>query len=191
MSNDNFYEFLLEVYTRMFEVMRDGAPIYVFHAGRESHNFILGLLNSGFKFSQILIWVKNTMVMGRNDYHFKHEPILYGWKPGAAHSWYSDRKQVTTWDFARPSRNAEHPTMKPIDLICYPINNSSKKGDLVVDLFLGSGSTLIASDKMHRKCYGMELDPKYCDVIIRRYQELTGQDAVLESTGKTFNSYVR
>jgi len=127
---------------------------------------------SGIMVKQCLIWVKNSMVMGRQDYQWKHEPCLYGWKEGAAHSWYSDRKQTTILEFNRPTRNAEHPTMKPIELISYQINNSSKQGDIVADAFLGSGTTMIASHQTNRVCYGMELDPKYCQVIVDRMRKL-------------------
>jgi DNA modification methylase len=125
--------------------------------------------------------------MGRQDYHWQHEPVLYGWKPTAGHQWYSDRKQTTVWNFNRPTRNGEHPTMKPIDLIEYPMSNSSKPGDLVLDLFGGSGSTLIAADKTGRISYAMELDEKYTDVIVNRWQQFTGKSAKLESTGQTYD----
>jgi site-specific DNA-methyltransferase (adenine-specific) len=121
---------------------------------------------------QCLIWVKNALVMGRQDYQWKHEPCLYGWKEGAAHSWYSDRKQTTVLNFERPQRNAEHPTMKPIPLIAYLIGNSSKAGDIVCDGFGGSGTTMVASEQMNRRCRMMELDPKYCQVIVDRMKAL-------------------
>jgi site-specific DNA-methyltransferase (adenine-specific) len=130
------------------------------------------MADSGIMVKQCLIWVKNSMVMGRQDYQWRHEPCLYGWKEGASHSWYSDRKQTTILEFQRPSRNAEHPTMKPVELIAYQITNSSKTGDLVADGFLGSGTTMVAAHQLGRKCYGTELDPKYCQVIIDRMQKL-------------------
>ncbi len=122
---------------------------------------------------QCLVWVKNSMVMGRQDYQWKHEPCLYGWVEGAAHGWYGDRKQTTVLNFERPNRNAEHPTMKPVGLFAYQISNSTKEGDIVLDGFAGSGTTMIASHQLNRKCYGMEIDPKYCDVIRKRYWKFT------------------
>jgi DNA modification methylase len=152
--------------------MKEGAPYYIWFADVEIVNFSKALIDSGLKLAQMIIWKKNSLVMGRKDYHFIHEPCLYGWKEGAAHKWYSDRKQTTILEFERPSRSKEHPTMKPIPLIAYQIDNSSKKGDLVCDGFLGSGSTMVASHQLKRKCYGMELDPKYCQVIIDRMTKL-------------------
>lgn len=169
MSNDEFYQFLFNVYSRLFEITKKGGSIYVFHADTEGVNFRKAMVDAGFKLSQCLVWVKQTMVMGRQDYHWQHEPILYGWKPGAPHSWYSDRKQTTVWKFDRPTKNDIHPTMKPIPLIAYPIKNSSKRNDIVVDLFGGSGSTLIACEQTGRINYSMELDEKYVDVIVQRY----------------------
>ena len=127
------------------------------------------------------------MVMGRQDYHWQHEPILYGWIEGESHSWYSDRKQTTILNFARPTKSKHHPTMKPISIIQYLIQNSSKKEDIVLDTFLGSGSTLISCEKTHRNCYGLELDPVYCDVIIQRWQNYTGKEAIHLETNKTYN----
>ena len=127
-----------------------------------------------------MVWVKNTFVMGRQDYQWKHEPILYGWKEGKAHYFIDSRSQNTVLEFDRPTRNAEHPTMKPIDLLVYLIKNSSKENNLIVDLFGGSGSSLIAAEQSNRICYTMELDPRYCDVIIKRWETLTGQKAELE-----------
>lgn len=169
MDNDSFYTFLYLFYQETFFNAKAGAPIYVFHADSEGANFRNALKDSGYKLSQCLIWLKNQMVMGRQDYHWKHEPILYGWKEGAAHTWYTDRKQTTVLEFDRPQRNEDHPTMKPIDLIIYLIKNSSKQKDIVGDLFLGSGSTLIACEQTWRVCYGMELDPVYTDVDVRRW----------------------
>jgi DNA modification methylase len=165
--------------------MKEGAGIYVFHADSEGANFRRAMIEAGIKLSQCCVWVKNSLVMGRQDYHWQHEPILYGWKKGVAHSWHSDRKQTTVWRFDRPSRNAEHPTMKPIDLVEYPILNSSQLGQLVVDTFGGSGSTMIASEKTGRRCFSMELDPKYCDVIVQRWQKFTGQTA-RDENGRTY-----
>ena len=134
------------------------------------------MIYSGFLLKQCCIWVKNSLVMGGQDFHWQHEPILYGWLEGAAHNWYSDRKQTTIWNFDRPQRSTEHPTMKPLNLITYPIELSSKKGDIVIDTFGGSGSTLIACQQTSRKCRMMELDTRYIDVIIKRWCNLTNTD---------------
>lgn len=163
-----FYDFLYNVYTNLFTVTKEGCAIYVCHADSEGLNFRKAMIDAGWLLKQCCIWVKQTMVMGRQDYHWKHEPILYGWKPGAAHNWYTDRKQTTVWNFDRPMRNAEHPTMKPIDLVAYPIGNSCAMGGVVLDLFGGSGSTMVAAHSIGRIGYSMELDPKYCDVIVKR-----------------------
>ena len=177
MDNDSFYQFLYDTFVNYFTVTHAGAPIYVFHADTEGVNFRRAMTEGGFKMAQCLVWVKNTMVMGRSDYHWKHEPILYGWKEGKAHTWMSDRKQTTVWNFNKPNRNAEHPTMKPIDLLEYPISNSSAVGSLVIDFFGGSGSTLITCEKLNRKCYTMELDPKYADVILARWEKYSEKTA--------------
>lgn len=169
MDTDSFYTFLYLFYQETFFNAKAGAPIYVFHADSEGANFRKAFIEAGFKLSQCLIWVKNSLVMGRQDYHWQHEPILYGWKEGDAHPWYSDRRQTTILEFDRPVRNADHPTMKPIDIISYLIKNSSKQKDIVGDLFLGGGSTLIACEQTWRNCYSMELDPVYVDVGIRRW----------------------
>jgi DNA modification methylase len=172
MKNDDFYKFLYDFYTSIYAYMKKGAPFYVWFADVEIVNFSKSLVDSGLKLAQMIIWKKNSLVMGRKDYHFMHEPCLYGWKEGDAHKWYSDRKQTTILEFDRPSRNQEHPTMKPIPLISYQIENSSKVKDLVFDGFLGSGTTMVASHQLKRKCYGMELDPKYCQVIVDRMIKL-------------------
>lgn len=176
MDGKSFYEFLLKAYQNMYKHAYDGAGIYVFHADTEGINFRKALIDSGFKLAQCCIWVKNSLVMGRQDYHWQHEPVLYGWKPTAAHKWYSDRKQTTVWNFDKPVRNAEHPTMKPLDLIAYPITNSSKVNNVVIDLFGGSGSTLMACEQSGRICRTMELDERYCDVIIERYIKYKDSD---------------
>ena len=176
MDNDSFYNFLFDAYSRMYEVAGDGASIYVFHADSQGLNFRKAMIESGFKLSQCCIWAKQAMVMGRQDYHWQHEPILVGWKPTGSHYWNSDRKQTTLWQFDRPFRNEFHPTMKPVSLISYPIKNSSKIGDLVLDSFGGSGSTLIACEETDRICYTMELDEKYCDVIVNRYIDKMSSD---------------
>ncbi|MDQ0495777.1 DNA modification methylase [Paenibacillus brasilensis] len=177
MDNHEFYNFLLAAYTQMFEVADDGASIYVFHADSEGLNFRKAFIEAGFKLSQCCIWAKQAMVMGRSDYHWMHEPVLYGWKPTGGHYWNSDRKQTTLWQFDRPFRNEYHPTMKPIPLISYPIKNSSKLGDIVFDPFGGSGSTLIACEETNRLCYTSELDPKYVDVIVKRYIAHAGDNS--------------
>lgn len=167
-NDSDFYQFLYDFYSALGAYSKKGASWYVWHADSEGSNFRQAMKDAGIMVKQCLIWIKNSMVMGRQDYQWKHEPCLYGWKEGAAHAWYSDRKQTTVLEFDRPNRNAEHPTMKPIELISYQITNSSKIGDLVSDGFLGSGTTMVAAHQLKRKCYGMELDAKYCDVIIKR-----------------------
>lgn len=171
-TDDEFYQFLYDFYVATNSYVKPGGSWYVWHADSEGANFRQAMKDAGILVKQCLIWVKNSMVMGRQDYHWKHEPCLYGWKEGAAHNWYTDRKQTTVLDFDRPMRNAEHPTMKPLPLISYQIGNSSKRGDIVADSFLGSGSTMVASHQLDRICYGMELDPKYCQVIIDRMLNL-------------------
>lgn len=159
------------------ETMRPGAAFYIWHASRTIAAFMLACSAVDWEVRQTLIWVKNSLVLGRQDYQWKHEPCLYGWKEGAAHCWESDRKQTTVLEFDRPTRNAEHPTMKPVPLFEYQISNRSKKGMNVLDLFGGSGTTLIACEQTGRNCYMMELDPHYCEVIIRRWESLTGKKA--------------
>ena len=183
-QNDNmedslFYDFLYSAYKNMLTTVDAGSGIYVFHADLQGHNFRKAMIDSGWKFAQCCVWVKNSLVMGRSDYHWKHEPILYGWKPGDAHRWYGDRSQSTVWDFNKPNKNDKHPTMKPVELCAYPIKNSTQANAIVVDLFGGSGSTLMASEQLNRICYMMELDPKYCDVIVERWENFTGQKAEL------------
>lgn len=170
MTGDDFLMFIRQSFTTMFNAMKPGAPIYVFHADGEGANFRLGFKDAGFKFAQCLIWVKNQFTMGRQDYQWQHEPILYGWKPGSAHTWISDRKQSTVWNFDKPQRNGAHPTMKPIALMAYPIRNSCPQRGIVIDFFLGSGSTMMAAQQTDRTCYGMEIDPRYCDVIVERFK---------------------
>ena len=180
MNETEFYNLLIDAFKNMHSVAKSGCPIYVFHADTEGLNFRNAFKNAGFKLAQCLVWVKNTFVMGRQDYQWKHEPILYGWKEGKAHYFIDSRSQNTVLEFDKPTRNAEHPTMKPIDLLVYLIKNSSKENNLIVDLFGGSGSSLIAAEQTNRICYTMELDPRYCDVIIKRWETLTGQKAELE-----------
>ena len=186
MDAESFYNFLHTAFSNMFLYSEDGAGIYVFHADTEGMNFRKALKESGFKLAQCCVWVKQSMVLGRQDYQWQHEPVLYGWKPTASHKWYSDRKQTTVWNFSRPSRSENHPTMKPIDLVSYPLLNSSRKHNIVLDLFGGSGSTLIACEKAHRRCFMMELSGQYCDVIIRRWQDYTGKKAILRIDRKKF-----
>ena len=180
MNETEFYNLLIDAFKNMHLVAKAGCPIYVFHADTEGLNFRNAFKAVGFKLAQCLVWVKNTFVMGRQDYQWKHEPILYGWKEGKAHYFIDSRSQNTVLEFDKPTRNAEHPTMKPIDLLVYLIKNSSKENNLIVDLFGGSGSSLIAAEQSNRICYAMELDPRYCDVIVKRWETLTGQKAELE-----------
>lgn len=187
MSDLEFRQFLRDVYSSADSVMKPGCAFYIWHADSEGYNFRGAAFDVGWNIKQCLIWNKNSMVLGRQDYQWKHEPCLYGWKSGAAHYWGSDRKQTTVLDFNKPLRNGEHPTMKPLDLIEYQVRNSSKRGDNVLDLFGGSGTTLIACENLGRKAFVMEIDPKYVDVIINRWQEITGNNAVHESLGVTFN----
>jgi len=172
MGDGEFYQFLYDFYTALGSYTKAGGAWYVWHADSEGANFRLAMKNAGIMVKQCLIWVKNSMVMGRQDYQWKHEPCLYGWKEGASHGWYSDRKQTTVLDFDRPTRNAEHPTMKPVPLISYQIGNSSKQGDIVADGFGGSGTTMVACHQMNRKAYLVEYDPKYCQVIVDRMLKL-------------------
>ena len=172
MGDGDFYQFLYDFYTALGSFTKAGGSWYVWHADSEGANFRKAMADAGIMVKQCLIWVKQTMVMGRQDYQWKHEPCLYGWKEGAAHGWYSDRKQTTVLEFDRPSRNAEHPTMKPIPLFAYQIGNSSKQGDIVADGFGGSGTTMVACHQMNRKAYLVEFDPKYCQVIVDRMKKL-------------------
>ena len=169
MEDNDFYLFLLNAFNNMFSSIKPGGVIYVCHADTEGLNFRNAFKDSGFKLSECLIWVKNALVLGRQDYHWRHEPILYGWKEGAAHYFVEDRTQDTIWEYNKPKRNDEHPTMKPLELVGKAIINSSRRGELVLDLFGGSGSTLIASEQLGRKSCLMELDEKFVDVIVKRY----------------------
>ncbi|WP_236894888.1 DNA modification methylase [Clostridium beijerinckii] len=178
MSQNEFYEFLSKVFNNYYENMEEGAPIYVCHADSEGENFRRTFREAGIKLAQCIIWVKNAFVMGRQDYQWKHEPILYGWKEGKAHYFVDDRTQDTVWEIPKPTRNAEHPTMKPLALCARAIKNSSKPNDLVIDLFGGSGSTLMAATELNRVCYTMEVDKKYADVIVFRYINKYGSDEV-------------
>jgi site-specific DNA-methyltransferase (adenine-specific) len=172
MSNDDFYKFLYDFYTALSTAVKKGGAIYVWHASSEIINFGKAMVDAGWLLKQQLIWVKNSMVMGRQDYQWKHEPCLYGWLAGDSHKWFSDRKQTTVINFDKPLRNGEHPTMKPIGLFGYQIENSSKVGDLVIDAFGGSGTTMVACEQLKRKARVIEYDPKYCDVIVKRMIKL-------------------
>lgn len=209
MSDSNFYAFLLDVYNNLFAAAKEGAAIYICHADTESVNFINAFREAGFYLSERLVWNKNFMVLGRCDYHWKHEPILYGWKPGAAHYFTDSRSETTVLedkpnlnkmskpelralikelmeqgppstviDMDKPIKNADHPTMKPVKLMAYLIRNSSRPGEIVLDVFGGSGSTLMAAEQTGRTCYTCELDERYCDVIIKRWEAFTGDKAV-------------
>lgn len=178
MEADAFREFLKDAFESANSVMKPGAVFYIWHADTEGYNFRGACKDVGWKIRECLIWNKNTMVMGRQDYHWKHEPCLYGWKEGT-HLWASDRKQTTILNFDRPIKSDMHPTMKPVALFDYQIKNNTKKGDIVLDTFSGSGTTIIACEQNGRIAYCMELDPKYCDVIVRRWENLTGEKAVL------------
>jgi len=184
MDDSSFRSFLRDAFVAADNAMRPGASFYIWHADSEGYNFRGACRDAGWQVRQCLIWSKNHMVMGRQDYHWKHEPCLYGWKDGAAHTWASDRTQTTILEFERPSRNQEHPTMKPVDLIEYLIGNNSHGRNIVLDLFGGSGTTLIASEMLGRSCRMMELDPRYVDVIVKRWQRITGNEARTEN-GKT------
>lgn len=188
MGDDNFRQFLRDAFTCADAVMRSGAVFYIWHADSEGYNFRGACKDAGWSVRQCLIWLKQAMVMGRQDYHWKHEPCLYGWKDGAAHFWATDRKQTTVLEFDRPQRNGDHPTMKPVALFEYQMLNNTKKNDMVLDLFGGSGTTVIAAEKNCRHARLMELDPKYCDVIVKRWQEFSGKTATNEKTGEAFAS---
>ena len=179
MPDADFRQFLVKAYTAAKESMKEGAAYYIFHADNESYNFRGALRDvGGMQLRETLIWVKDALTLGRQDYQWKHEPCLYGWKEGAAHKFFNDRKQTTCIEFPRPKRSEEHPTMKPVPLFAYLMANSTEKGDLVLDSFGGSGTTLIAAEELDRKAFLMELSPVYCDVIIARWEKLTGQKAV-------------
>jgi len=179
MADEEFRQFLKDVYIAANAVMKAGAVFYIWHADTEGYNFRGAARDMGWKVRQTLIWNKDNSAFGRSDYHWKHEPCLYGWKEGAAHLWAADRKQTTVIECKRPSKSDLHPTMKPVELMEYQILNNTKGSDIVLDLFGGSGSTMIAAEKIGRKSCLMELDPKYCDVIVKRWEDFTGQKAVL------------
>lgn len=174
MKNEEFYNFLLSAFKNMADHLEKGGAAYVFHADTEGLNFRRAFVDAGFHLAGCCIWVKDSLVLGRSDYQWQHEPVLYGFMQNGKHPWYSDRKQTTIWNFAKPKRNANHPTSKPLDLLGYPIGNSTQENAVVVDTFGGSGSTLMACEQMNRICYTMELDEKYASVILRRYVDDTG-----------------
>lgn len=174
MADEAFYNFLLDAYTQMHSAMADDASIYVFHADTEGLNFRRAFADAGFYLSGCCIWKKQSLVLGRSPYQWQHEPCLYGWKKNGKHQWYTGRKETTIWEFDKPKKNGDHPTMKPIPLLAYPIMNSSMSNSVVLDPFGGSGSTLIACEQTDRICYTVELDEKFCDVIVKRYIEQVG-----------------
>jgi site-specific DNA-methyltransferase (adenine-specific) len=184
MSNDDFYQFLYDFYTALTVAVKKGGAIYVWHASSEVINFGKAMVDAGWLLKQQIIWVKNSMVMGRQDYQWKHEPCLYGWLEGASHNWYSDRKQTTVIEWDKPQRNGDHPTMKPVGLFAYQIQNSSKKGDIVIDAFAGSGTAMVACEQTGRKARVVEYDPKYCQVIIDRMRKLD-PNLVIKKNGET------
>lgn len=183
MGDESFKQFLFSAYSVMNFAMKPGAPIYICHADTERVNFTYQFKQI-FKLSSVIVWNKQVATFGRQDYFWKHEPILYGWKEGSAHSWHGPNNEVSVWDIDRPVKSEEHPTMKPIALIERALANSSQPGDLLLEPFSGSGSTLIACEKNGRKCYGLELDPHYCSVIIERWQKFTGKEATTFRDGK-------
>ena len=178
MSDEDFRTFLFEAFTAAGDVMKPGASFYIWHAEFEKYNFVGACNDVDWTIRQTLIWNKNQFTLGRQDYQWKHEPCLYGWKPGASHSWYGGYSETTVLDFNKPNKNIEHPTMKPIELFAYLIKNSTKQGDNVLDNFGGSGTTIMACEQLNRRAFVIELDPKYVDVIINRWEEYTGEKAV-------------
>lgn len=178
MSDEDFRTFLFEAFTAAGDVMKPGASFYIWHAESEKYNFVGACNDVDWTIRQTLIWNKNQFTLGRQDYQWKHEPCLYGWKPGASHNWYGGYSETTVLDFNKPNKNIEHPTMKPIELFAYLIKNSTKQGDNVLDNFGGSGTTIMACEQLDRHAFVIELDPKYVDVIINRWEEYTGEKAV-------------
>ena len=176
-KGDAFYQFLLQAFTHMAASLEKGGAAYVFHADTEGLNFRRAFIDAGFHLAGVCIWVKNSLVLGHSDYQWQHEPVLYGFLQNGRHRWYSDRKQTTIWNYDKPKRNENHPTSKPLDLLGYPICNSSQENAIVLDTFGGSGSTLMACEQLGRICHTMELDEKYASVILRRYVEGTGDAA--------------
>ena len=176
MASEKFYQFLLDAFSCMEKALADDGSIYVFHADTEGLNFRRAFADAGFYLSGCCIWKKQSLVLGRSPYQWQHEPVLYGWKKKGKHQWYTGRKESTIWEFDKPKKNGDHPTMKPIPLLAYPIMNSSMSNAVVLDPFGGSGSTLIACEQTDRICRTIELDEKFCDVIVRRFIEQLGSD---------------
>lgn len=176
MKGDEFYQFLFAAFKNMADHLENGGSAYVFHADTEGLNFRKAFIDAGFHLASVCIWAKNSLVLGRSDYQWQHEPVLFGFLQNGKHKWYSDRSQTTIWNFDKPKRNKNHPTSKPLDLLGYPIGNSTAANAIVLDTFGGSGSTLMACDQMNRICYMSELDEKYASVILRRYVEDTGDE---------------
>ena len=174
MKDEEFYNFLYKSFENMVAHLESGGSAYVFHADTEGLTFRKAFIDAGFHLAGVCIWSKNSLVLGRSDYQWQHEPVLYGFLKNGKHRWYSDRKQTTIWNFNKPKRNANHPTSKPLDLLSYPIRNSSQENAIIIDTFGGSGSTLMACEQTNRICYTLELDEKYASVILRRYVEDTG-----------------
>lgn len=189
LKGDEFYLFLLQAFKNMADNLTNGGAAYVFHADTEGLNFRKAFIDAGFHLAGCCIWVKNSLVLGRSDYQWQHEPVLYGFLQNGNHPWYSDRKQTTIWNFDKPKRNKNHPTSKPLDLLGYPIQNSSQANGIVIDTFGGSGSTMMACEQTNRICYMMELDEKYASVILRRYVEDGGNpdDVYCIRDGKRIN----
>lgn len=185
-KDEDFYSFLKSAFSAVVDCLEKGAAAYIFHADTEGLNFRRAFVDAGFHLAGCCIWVKDSLVLGRSDYQWQHEPVLYGFLQNGKHSWYSDRKQTTIWNFAKPKKNANHPTSKPLDLLSYPIQNSSQENAIVLDTFGGSGSTLMACELTNRICYTMELDEKYASVILRRYVDDTGRsdDVFVERAGE-------
>lgn len=189
MKAEKFYDFLLSAFRNLADNLEAGGSAYIFHADTEGENFRRAFREAGFHLSGTCIWVKDSFVMGRSPYQWQHEPILYGWLKTGTHKWYAGRSEATIWNFAKPKRNADHPTSKPLDLLAYPIWNSSQANGIVLDTFCGSGSTLIACEQADRICHMLELDEKYASVILRRYAEFKqngGADITCERDGRTF-----
>jgi DNA modification methylase len=185
---NDFYKFLYDVYTNCFLVMNEGSPIYVAHSELERINFTLAFIDAGFKYSSVIIWAKNNSTFSMNkDYKWKHEPIIYGWKQGKTRTWNTGNTEDTIWNIDRPSKSEEHPTMKPIELCEKAIKNSSFENQFILDVFLGSGSTMVASHQLKRKCYGMELDPNYCQVIVDRMLKLD-PSLIVKRNGKPYEA---
>jgi DNA modification methylase len=190
MKSDQFYQFLLTAFKNGYDNLTDGGAFYCFHSDSEKVNFFRACVDAGFHYSTTCVWVKNALVLGRADYNQRHEPIIYAFKDTAKHKFYGGRKQTTVWNFDKPRKNNDHPTSKPLDLVAYPIQNSSQANGIVLDSFGGSGSTLMACEQTDRVCFMMELDPKYASVILRRYaasQQSGGGDITCERDGVMLN----